>query len=65
MAIIASGRKHERYFFGKTEVMMPVYRVARNLPDKLRQQANLFINLVSGRRVLTSTKANLSNCCPT
>lgn len=54
-AIIANGRKNERYFFGKGEVIIPVYERLERLPEELRQATNLFISLVSGRRVLAST----------
>jgi ATP citrate (pro-S)-lyase len=55
-AIIASGRNNERYFFGKNEVLVPVYESPEEIPVELRDQLNLFLNLVSGRRVLSSTK---------
>ena len=55
-AIIASGRNNERYFFGKNEVLIPVYQSTAKIPETLRQAANSFINLVSGRRVLSATK---------
>ena len=56
IAIIAAGRKNERYFFGKDEVLIKVYGSALKLPEQVRNSTNLFINLVSGRRVLSSTK---------
>lgn len=55
-AIVAAGRKSERYFFGKDEVMIPVYETIERVPDEQRQTLNLFLSLVSGRRVLSSTK---------
>lgn len=54
-AIIANGRKSERYFFGRNEVMIPVYESLEKVPTGSRQTINLFVNLVSGRRVLSST----------
>jgi ATP citrate (pro-S)-lyase len=54
-AIIATGRKSERYFFGKSETVIPVYDSIDRLPEELRSSANLFVTLVSGRRVLSST----------
>lgn len=60
-AIIASGRKQERYFFGSREVLVPVYEAFEDVPGALRNQINLFINLSSGRRVLASTKTALDN----
>jgi ATP citrate (pro-S)-lyase len=60
-AIVANGRKHERYFFGKKEILIPVYEMPAKVPAKLRDHANLFLNLVSGRRVLSSTKELLES----
>jgi ATP citrate (pro-S)-lyase len=54
-AIVASGRKHERYFFGTREVVIPVYESLKRVPAKQKQAINLFVNLVSGRRVLNTT----------
>ena len=56
IGIIASGRKNERYFFGKKEVLIPVYQSPKLVPLKKREQCNLYLNLSSGRRVLYSTK---------
>ena len=58
-AIIASGRKFERYFFGKKEIIIPVCPSAEELSSSLKQQVNLFLNLSSGRRALSSTQALL------
>lgn len=60
VAIVAAGRKIERYFFGLTEVVLPVYETVDRLPAELRPQINLFLNLSSGRRVLASTHAALA-----
>lgn len=59
LAVIAAGRKSERYFFGKEEILLPVYESPQALPEGLKPQINLFISLVSGRRVLVSTTALL------
>jgi ATP citrate (pro-S)-lyase len=56
-AIIAAGRRIERYFFGTKEIAIPVYASAEQIPENLRGQINLFLNLSSGRRVLTSSHA--------
>lgn len=53
--IIASGRRFERYFFGTKEVLIPVFSSFDRVSIKLRESINLFLNLSSGRRVLTST----------
>jgi ATP citrate (pro-S)-lyase len=56
VAIVATGRKSERYFFGGEEVRVPVYGAAGLIPAKLRPEVNLFVNLSSGRRVLPSSR---------
>ena len=52
-AIIASGRNSERFFFGKKEVLLPVHSSVESINPELKEEINLFINLVSGRRVLS------------
>jgi len=54
VAIIAGGRKRERYFFGRREVLLPVYHNVAGLPAELRERINLVLNVISGRRVLTT-----------
>jgi ATP citrate (pro-S)-lyase len=56
-AIVATGRRIERYFFGNQEVVIPVYSSAEALPASTRKQANLVLSLSSGRRVLAGTLA--------
>lgn len=61
-AIIAGGRKYERYFFGDREIAIPVYA---SVDDMLKAQSgsspwldrtvNLFLNVTSGRRAYTTT----------
>lgn len=58
-AIVASGRHAERYFFGRDEVAIPVYPDVTAIPPTTRDGTNLLLNLGSGRRVLTSTRAAL------
>jgi ATP citrate (pro-S)-lyase len=55
VAIIASGRNNERYFFGKKEILIPVYPSPNAVPQKKKEQCNFYINVSSGRRVLQST----------
>lgn len=55
-AIIASGRNNERYFFGKKEILIPVYASVNDIPKTKRESYTFFINLSSGRRVLRSTQ---------
>lgn len=56
VAIVATGRKSERYFFGQGEVQVPVYGSVDDIPEKKRTGVNLFVNLSSGRRVLASSR---------
>lgn len=55
-AVIATGRKSERYFFGDREVIIPVRPSLDALKESVRQEVQGLINLSSGRRVLVSTK---------
>ena len=54
-AIIAAGRKFERYFFGRREILIPVFPSFDQVPESKRLSATFFLNLSSGRRVLTSS----------
>ncbi len=53
--IIATGRKFERYFFGRREILIPVYSSFENVSEDKLSQITYFLNLSSGRRVLTSS----------
>ncbi len=55
IAIIAAGRKFERYFFGKREILIPVYPSVDKLPEKKRMLTNFILNVTSGRRAFSST----------
>lgn len=52
VGIIAGGRKFERYFFGKKEITIPIFNSIAHLPDSIKNEISLFLNLSSGRRVL-------------
>lgn len=54
-AIIAGGRKFEKYFFGKRQVLIPVYNSFELVPDSIRNEINLFFNTTSARRAKQST----------
>lgn len=54
-AIIATGRKFERFFFGKKEILIPVYDSLEKLPLQLKNEITLFYNTTSARRVKQST----------
>lgn len=53
--IVANGRKYERYFWGKEEILLPVYSSLQEIPQEKKETVNLFLNLTSGRRILPST----------
>lgn len=55
MAILATGRKYERYFFGRKEVLIPVFSSFDKFPTDYKINIDFFINLTSARRVLSST----------
>lgn len=57
VGIIATGRKFERYFFGKKEVLIPVYSDFGTVSSKKKESVNLFLNVSSARRVLSNCKA--------
>jgi ATP citrate (pro-S)-lyase len=59
VAIIASGRRSERYFFGPEEVSLPVFQNVGSLPASLSQKVNLFLNLLSGRRAPAASREAL------
>jgi ATP citrate (pro-S)-lyase len=60
VGIVATGRNMERYFFGSTEIAIPVYASVEQIPVATRDRANLFLNLSSGRRVLSSSLAAMA-----
>lgn len=59
-AIVAAGRKFERYFFGRREILIPVFPSFDQMPESKRLSATFFLNLSSGRRVLTSSVEAIS-----
>src|SRR5688500_1190602 len=61
VGIIATGRKFERFFFGKKEILIPVFSDIEQVPQRIKDEVNLFINLSSGRRTLVSTQSALQS----
>lgn len=59
VGMIAGGRKSERYFFGKREILLPVFSSFAMLPKEIAQTVTFFLNLSSGRRVRESSVAAL------
>lgn len=55
IGIMASGRKYERFFFGKKEILIPVYSTLSALPKNAKEATNMLLNVSSGRRTLAST----------
>ena len=60
-AIIATGKKYERYFFGKNEVLIPVFNSVEKLPLHIKNSLNLFINVTSARRSMQTSIEVLEN----
>lgn len=56
IAIIASGRKQERYFWGETEIILPVVADLAQLDPEFRKACTAILNVQSARRVLASSK---------
>ncbi len=59
VAIVAGGRKQERYFWGESEVIIPVVPKLSALSDDIRSRVGAVLNVQSARRVLASTKEAL------
>lgn len=58
-AIVANGRRQERYFWGESEVIIPVVSSLDHLDGATRQRVTAVINVQSSRRVLAATKEAL------
>jgi ATP citrate (pro-S)-lyase len=56
IAIVGSGRKQERYFWGHDEIIVKVYDKLSAIPEADRQQAVGVLNVQSARRVLTGMR---------
>ncbi|MDO8503986.1 MAG: citrate/2-methylcitrate synthase [bacterium] len=61
LGIVAGGRKYERYFWGDKEILIPVFPSLQDLTKRELEGINLFLNLTSGRRVLTSCRDALES----
>ncbi len=55
VAIVASGRKQERYFWGEGEVTIPVVSNLALLSEAIRDTVTAALNVQSARRILSST----------
>lgn len=56
VAIIATGRKQERFFWGESEITIPVVASPADLSSQQKETVTGILNVQSGRRVLSSTK---------
>ncbi len=59
-AILSTGRKYEKFYFGKKEILLPVFESIASLPQSFQEKITVAINVRSGRRVLHSSKDALS-----
>ncbi len=57
--IIARGKKHERFFWGEQEIVIPVFSSINATPAPYRADCNMLINVQSARRVLETTSLAL------
>ncbi|MDO8269443.1 MAG: citrate/2-methylcitrate synthase [Candidatus Levybacteria bacterium] len=55
VGLVASGRRYARFFFGRRELLIPVFASLSKIPKKTKDQANMLLNVSSGRRTLLST----------
>jgi len=53
IAIVGSGRKQERYFWGNVEIIVKVYPKLSLVPEADREAASGILNVQSARRVLS------------
>ena len=54
--VIGSGKKFQRFFWGSKEILVPVFPTFEAMPKELKNEVNLALVLVSGRRALSSTQ---------
>lgn len=55
VGVIASGKKYQRFFYGKKEILIPIFEDTKKIPDYIKKEVNMFVNVNSGRRVLVSS----------
>ena len=61
VAIIARGKKQERYFWGESEVVIPVYERISAIPASTADKITAAVNVQSARRVLSTTTEAIKN----
>ncbi len=55
IGLVTGNRKVEKYFFGRSEVLIPCYPNINVVPAKIKRRVNWMLNLQSGRRAFEST----------
>jgi ATP-citrate lyase alpha-subunit len=55
LAILGTGKKFDRYFFGRDEVLIPLFPRLDAVPQKIKNEINLFLSNASGRRTFSTT----------
>ncbi|PIR46802.1 MAG: hypothetical protein COV07_02365 [Candidatus Vogelbacteria bacterium CG10_big_fil_rev_8_21_14_0_10_45_14] len=56
LGIVSVGRRHEKYFFGGSEVLIPCQKSIGELPDDLKEKTLFALNVQSGRKATVSTR---------
>lgn len=55
VGVVATGRRSERYFWGKGEILIPVFPSLEQIPQEIKKTVHAFFNNASGRRVFSTT----------
>jgi ATP citrate (pro-S)-lyase len=55
VGILSGHSKFERYFWGDKEILIPVFENTENIATETKSEINLFLNLVSARRIFSKT----------
>jgi len=61
VVMISSGRNFQRFFYGKKEILIPAFESIDYVRNDLKEEINMFLNVSSGRRVLTSSIEVIDN----
>ncbi len=56
VAIVSIGRRNEKFFWGKSEVLIPCYSNIIDIPDELGSEKLFALNVQSGRRATSGTR---------
>jgi ATP citrate (pro-S)-lyase len=59
--IIGTSGKSQRYFWGNEDILIPVYRNLEVTPWGFNESINLFLSVVSARRVLFTTEITVNS----